>query len=181
MVDKRASNTMTRATNQAGANAHDDYGVPETTVVESFAGTIVGSRNGIGVRGCTRLHGLALRLCDQPNGVEDGEELFNIAAIDKKGECAFSLGHFREDEVVAIWRKLGASSGLALMLQNPDGSLLEPYPQMGGVALGTVHLRRRHGLLRHRRPRFLTRRKVGQPSARPLVFRECQITANPKR
>ncbi len=171
---------MTRATNQAGADAHDDYGVPETTVVESFAGTIVGSRNGIGVRGCARLHGLALRLCEQPDAAEDAEELFEIAAIDTRGSCAFSLGHFREEEVVAIWRKLGASSGLALMLQNPDGSLLEPYPQMGGVALGTIHLRRRHGLLRHRRPRFLTRRKVGQPSARPLVFRENDITANPQ-
>jgi hypothetical protein len=181
MIDKRASNTMTRATNQAGADAHDDYGVPETTVVESFAGTIVGSRNGIGVRGCMRLHGLALRLCERSHAAEDAEELFDIAAIDKKGNCVFSLGHFGENEVVAIWRKLGASSGLALMLQNPDGSLLEPYPQIGGVALGTIHIRRRHGLLRHRRPRFLTRRKVGQPSARPLVFRERDITANPKR
>jgi|GEM_PF-513839 hypothetical protein len=171
---------MTRATNQAGAGAHDDYGVPETTVVESFAGTIVGSRNGIGVRGCAKLHGLALRLCDQPGAAEDAEEFFEIAAIDKNGSCAISLGQFREDEVVAIWRKLGAESGLALMLQNPDGSLLEPYPQMGGVALGTIHLRRRHGLLRHRRPRFLTRRKVGQPSARPLVFRGRDITANPQ-
>jgi hypothetical protein len=181
MIDKRASNTMTRANNQAGADAHDDYGVPETTVVESFAGTIVGSRNGIGVRGCNRLHGLALRLCEQMDSAEGAEERFDIAMIDKKGECAFSLGHFGEDEVVAIWRKLGADSGLALMLQNPDGSLLEPYPQMGAVALGTTRLRRRHGLLRHRRPRFLTRRKVGQPSARPLVYRECQITANPQR
>ncbi len=166
---------MTRATNQAGAGAYDDYGVPETTVVESFAGTIVGSQNGIGVRGCARLRGLALRLCDQPDPSEDAEQFFEISAIDMKGECTFSFGQFREEEVVAIWRKLGATSGLALMLQNPDGSLLEPYPQMGGVALGTIHFRRRHGLLRHRRPRFLTRRKVGQPSARPLVFRKNEI------
>jgi hypothetical protein len=171
---------MTRATNQAGASVDDDYGVPETTVVEGFAGTIVGSRSGIGVRGCTKLRGLALRLCDRHDAAEDAEELFEIAAIDLKGSCAFSLGQFSEEEVVAIWRRLGASSGLALMLQNPDGSLLEPYPQIGGVALGTIHVRRRHGMLRHRRPRFLTRRKVGLPSARPLVFRERDINANPQ-
>lgn len=166
---------MIRATNQAGACAHDDYGVPETTAVESFAGTIVGSRSGIGVRGCHNLRGLALRIVERADDSSDESELFEIAAIDKKGVCAFSLGQFHEEEVVAVWRKLGASTGLLLMLQNPDGSLLEPYRQMGGVQLGTVFLRRRHGLLRHRRPRFLTRRKIGQPSARPLVHRRNEI------
>lgn len=166
---------MIRATNQAGACEHDDYGVPETTVVESFAGTIVGSRSATGVRGCHHLRGLALRLVERAEPVNNDAELFEIAAIDRNGVCVLSLGQFHEDEVVAIWRKLGQSSGLALMLQNPDGSLLEPYPQMGGVQLGTVFLRRRHGLLRHRRPRFLTRRKVGQPSPRPLVYRRNEI------
>lgn len=166
---------MIRATNQAGACAHDDYGVPETTLVESFAGTIVGSRSPIGVRGCHNLRGLALRLVEQAQSAGNDAELFQIAAINRNGACAFSLGQFREEEVVAIWRKLGATTGLVLMLQNPDGSLLEPYPQMGGVQLGTVYLRRRHGLLRHRRPRFLTRRKIGHPSARPLVYRRNEI------
>jgi len=166
---------MIRATNQAGACEHDDYGVPETTLVESFAGTIVGSRSPIGVRGCHSLRGLALRLVERTEPSSDDSELFEIAAIDMKGACAFILGQFREEEVVAIWRQLGASSGLVLMLQNPDGSLLEPYPQMGGVQLGTIFLRRRHGLLRHRRPRFLTRRKIGHPSARPLVHRRNEI------
>ena len=162
---------MIRATNQTGASEHDDYGVPETTLVESFAGTIVGSRSPIGVRGCRNLYGLALRIVERADAACEDGELFEIAVIDRKGVCAFSLGQFHEEEVVSIWRRLGASSGLMLMLQNPDGSLLEPYPQMGGVQLGARFLRRRYGLLRHRRPRFLTRRKIGHPGARPLVHR----------
>ena len=87
------------------------------------------------------------------------------------------LGRFDEEEIVAVWRRLGQESGLPLMIQNPDGSLVAPYPQIGPLALGDVRQRRRHGLLSGRRPRFLTRRKTGRPAARPLVFREREIVA----
>lgn len=121
--------------------------------------------------GAARLKGLALRLARE----DETGPIFDILAIDETGAVACALGAYHEEEVVAIWRRLGSSSGLPLMLQDPDGSLLEPYPQMGAVQLGACTQRRRHGLMRHRRPRFLTRRKTGAPTARPLVHRENEI------
>ncbi len=165
---------MTRASHRTGPIADHECGVPETTCIQRLAGVLVGSRQGVGVTGVSGLRGLALRLAELEEG---GEERFEIVGIDERGVGVITLGEFCEEDVVAIWRRLGAATGLMLMLQNPDGSLMEPYPQIGAVQLGTIHIRRRHGLLRHRRPRFLTRRKVGFQTARPLVFRENEIIA----
>jgi hypothetical protein len=171
---------MTRATNQSNADRDlHDYS-PETTVVEAFADTLVGSREGVGVAACRKLRGLALRIVERNEAEPGADEYFEIAAIDAHGGSSLVLGQYLEDEVVAVWRRLGAATGLPLMLQNPDGSLLEPYPQIGQVQLGAVHSRRRYGLLRQRRPRFLTRRKVGNQTSRPVVFREHEIIARPK-
>lgn len=121
--------------------------------------------------GRARLKGLALRL----SGGSEESPVFDILAIDETGATVCALGQHHEEDVVAVWRRLGASSGLPLMLQDPDGTLLEPYPQIGAVQLGRMSQRPRHGLLRHRRPRFLTRRKTGGFDARPLVHREREI------
>jgi hypothetical protein len=167
---------MTRATNQSSADRQITDFVPETTIVEAFAGVLVGSRWGIGAAACSGLRGLALRIAEREGVPPGADEYFEIAAIDANGRCSFVLGQYLEEEVVAVWRRLGAETNLPLMLQNPDGSLAEPYPQMGAVQLGTIHLRRRYGLLRQRRPRFLTRRKIGHQIARPVVFRESEIS-----
>lgn len=65
-----------------------------------------------------------------------------------------------EDEAVATWRGIGRSSMLPLLLETDGGGLQSPYPQIGAVALGQFHYRRQHSFLRHRRPRFLARRKL---------------------
>ncbi len=66
-----------------------------------------------------------------------------------------------EDDAIATWRGLGRSTTLPLVLQTLDGGVIHPYPQLGAVALGRHHYRRQHSFLRHRRPRFLARRKPG--------------------
>jgi Family of unknown function (DUF6101) len=66
-----------------------------------------------------------------------------------------------EDDAVACWRNAGKTTLLPLLLQAADGSTSQPYPQVGAVALGVHHFRRQHSFLRHRRPRFLMRRKTG--------------------
>ena len=48
------------------------------------------------------------------------------------------------------------------MLEREDGVILTAYDQMGCVVLGSLRLRRRNAALMRRRPRFLTRRKVGR-------------------
>jgi hypothetical protein len=68
-----------------------------------------------------------------------------------------------EDDAIAAWRSAGKATALPLLLQAADGAMSNPYPQIGPVALGPLHLRRQHAFLRHRRPRFLMRRKSMRP------------------
>src|SRR5947209_5040054 len=63
-----------------------------------------------------RLTGLALRLA--PSGCDD---MLDIAVIDERGSARLRLGPFAEDDVIAVWRALGAASGLPLMIQPEDG------------------------------------------------------------
>jgi hypothetical protein len=69
-----------------------------------------------------------------------------------------------EDEAVATWRSAGKATMLPLLMQAADGTTSAPYPQLGAVALGQFHFRRQHSFLRHRRPRFLVRRKPARQS-----------------
>jgi Family of unknown function (DUF6101) len=116
--------------------------------------------------------GIALRAVER-----DGEESFEIAAVDPYGTTLLPLGRFGDADVVAEWRKLGAASGLPLMIERADGAFDLPFPQLGRVRLGAIRIRRRHGLLAGRRPRFLTRRKTGRLPLRPAVHRDRQLTA----
>jgi hypothetical protein len=87
--------------------------------------------------------------------------LFEITLSAGDGRCVV-VATLDEDEVIAAWRALGQRSGLPLMLETADGEISFPYPQIGRVALGALHVRRIHGFLRGRRPRFLARRKPGR-------------------
>lgn len=114
--------------------------------------------------------GLALRLAPG-----QGDEMFEVAVLDRGGGTLLALGPFDENEVVATWRSLGATSGLPLVIERQDGSREMPYPQIGRLQLGEIRIRRRHGLLNGRRPRFLVRRKTGRLPLRPSVFREREM------
>lgn len=127
-----------------------------------------GARTGLPVIGAggSKPAGLVLGL-DEATAAD----VFRIAIVDGAGRTLLPLGPFREDEVVATWRGLGAASGLELMIARPDGSVERPYPQLGRVRVGAIRIRRRHGLLAGRRPRFLVRRKTGRLPVRPEVYR----------
>jgi hypothetical protein len=114
--------------------------------------------------GTANAAGLALKV--DPN--TDG---FLVEVVDRDGTMLVRLGPFDQDDIVAVWRALGASSGLPLMVERPDGGLDAPYAQVGPLPLGAVRIRRRHGLLNGRRPRFLVRRRTGRLPPRPRVFR----------
>ena len=110
--------------------------------------------------------------------------LANSAGDDERFELALTAGDGRSvvvacaDEVdaVALWRDFGRASGLPLLLETADGAVSEPFPQIGRVALGPVRIRRRHGLLNGRRPRFLTRRKSGRLADLPVVVSGDRLT-----
>jgi hypothetical protein len=100
---------------------------------------------------------------------------FSLLLLGEDNAPLLTLGPYSEDDIVAEWRRLAATTGLPLKLQLPNGAVMEPYRQLGRVLLGSTRQRRRHGLLAHRRPRFLTRRKTGRFPLRPQVHREAEI------
>lgn len=112
--------------------------------------------------------GIALKLDPESDG-------FRLVVLSQDNRPLLSLGTYPDEDVVAEWRSLGASSGLPLKIQLANGSVMTPYPQVGRLQLGPVRIRRRHGLLSGRRPRFLTRRKTGRFGLRPLVYREAEL------
>jgi hypothetical protein len=139
-----------------------------------FEGRIAGLPEAlIGTLGA-RPAGLALRLDER---VPDDDD-FEIALVDDGGATLMVLGRFDEDEVVAVWRDLAATTGFPLLTQSEDGAVQLPYPQVGRVRLGRTRIRRRHGLLNGRRPRFLVRRKTARLPRRPTVYREHEIVGS---
>ncbi len=126
----------------------------------------------LGPRAGRRAAGLALRLAE-PAGEEDW---FEVAIVDEAGAVAQALGPYPDEEVVAVWRALAGASGLPLLVQDPEGRLSAPYPQLGPLKLGATRMRRRVGALTGRRPRFLARRKCARLPVRPLVFREGSLS-----
>jgi hypothetical protein len=108
-------------------------------------------------------------------GLDPGTDLFTIEIVDEAGDPLLALGPFAEEDVVALWRDLGTRTGLPLLVRGGDGTLESPYPQIGRLQLGPVRIRRRHGLLNGRRPRFLVRRKTGRWPLRPRVHRNSEL------
>ncbi|ACA16707.1 conserved hypothetical protein [Methylobacterium sp. 4-46] len=101
-----------------------------------------------------------------------GEDRFAVMLLDRDGDPLMQLGLYGDADVVAVWRRLGAETGLPLLVIQEDGAVTAMGAQIGRVKLGAVRIRRRHGLLNHRRPRFLCRRKTGKLPLRPAVYRE---------
>lgn len=123
------------------------------------------------LRGSAGWRGVALRLAN-PSGDDDRFELA-LTAGDGRSVVVASVG---EVDAVALWRDFGRASGLPLLLETADGAVTEPFPQIGLVALGPVRIRRRHGLLNGRRPRFLTRRKTGRLAELPVIVSGERLT-----
>jgi hypothetical protein len=155
---------MAGVTPKAGAVlAKNGPGYP--TDLDPLVSMVIGGPGGV------RPAGLALKL--------DGDgHLFRLVVLDRDNTALLWLGSYPEEDAVAEWRRLGAASGLVLKIQLPNGSVMTPYPQVGRVLLGPTRIRRRNGLLGHRRPRFLTRRKTGRFPLRPQVHREAEISGH---
>jgi len=123
------------------------------------------------LRGTANWRGVALRLAD-PAG-DDGRFELALTAGDGRSIVVASAD---ETDAVALWRDFGRASGLPLLLETADGAVTAPFPQLGRVALGPVRIRRRHGLLNGRRPRFLTRRKTGRVADLPVMVSGEKLT-----
>ncbi|CAM5213270.1 hypothetical protein ARD30_21965 [Bosea thiooxidans] len=123
------------------------------------------------LRGTAGWRGVALRLAN-PSG---DDERFELALTAGDGR-SIVVACAEEADAVALWRDFGRASGLPLLLETADGTVTAPFPQIGRLALGPVRIRRRHGLLNGRRPRFLTRRKTGRLADLPVVVSGERLT-----
>jgi hypothetical protein len=113
----------------------------------------------------------------QPDAEAAPHETFRVIVVDKDHAPLMELGPFPEEDIVAVWRAMSRDSGLPLMIERANGDILCPFPQMGRVRLGEIHIRRRYGLLNGRRPRFLVRRKTGLMPSRPRIHRKAEIVS----
>jgi hypothetical protein len=81
-------------------------------------------------------------------------------------------------DVAADWQAWGRTLGLPLLVVGQDGTVAAPVEQIGGVTLQSLKPRRRHSFFADRRPRFLTRRKLGRRgkleilTAREIIARD---------
>jgi len=107
------------------------------------------------------------------------EGFYILEVIFADGRTPLVLGPaFCEWEVVALWRRAGATLGLALLVQALDGRIVAPWGQIGHVRLGPLRYRRRSATMVRRRPNFLRRRKVARLPERPVVRREIELTGS---
>lgn len=113
--------------------------------------------------------------CPAGVGLKLAGDAFKVVVVDPAGSSLVELGPYGEDEVVAIWRSLSASSGLPLFVERADGGWDQAYPQIGRLVLGSRIERRRLAILSGRRPRFLVRRKPARLPRRPIIYREKEI------
>jgi hypothetical protein len=75
-------------------------------------------------------------------------------------------------DALAEWQSWSSVLGLPLLVRDDDGSLREPFARLGGVRLAPAQpRRRRHTVLRRRRPRLPLRRKSAGLASAPLVHR----------
>ncbi len=81
------------------------------------------------------------------------------------------------DDVVADWRAWGRILGLPLLMVEPDGSYKPVEDRIGCVAVKPTLPRRRRSVLARRRPRFLTRRRIGDTRRIVVLETEREITS----
>jgi Family of unknown function (DUF6101) len=74
------------------------------------------------------------------------------------------------EEVAADWQAWGRTLNLPLLVVGQDGSVMQPVQRIGSLTVAAAKPRRRHSFFAGRRPRFLTRRKVGHISTVEVLF-----------
>jgi len=105
--------------------------------------------------------GVAIKACD------DGRFALLVVYAGRPHEL---VGVYSSEDIIAAWQAYGAKTNLPLLIHNGSGFELL-YEKIGAVRLGTITIRRRHGLLAGRRPRFLVRRKPSRMPERPVIWR----------
>jgi len=109
--------------------------------------------------------GVVLRL----RALEDGVFQYEVGLAHRDPDLSVTLQQAQDDsEIRAEWRLWANFLGLPTLVEREEGLPEPDAPRLGAVAITEGQPRRRGKTITARRPRFLTRRKVGEASlARP--------------
>jgi len=119
--------------------------------------------------------GVAVRMVPETigaDGVGDGDGLAVVELMHRDPQLSLPLCMARDlAEIAADWKAWARVLGLPMLLVEVDGSWRAIESRIGGVVVDRVKPRRARSVMKGRRPRFLTRRKVGSMPAEPLIHR----------
>jgi len=119
--------------------------------------------------------GVAVRMSDDPSD-PGGEGLVILELLHRDPHLSLPLSVARDlDDVVADWKAWARVLMLPKLLVETDGSWRSLETRLGAVEVAPVKPRRRRSILAGRRPRFLTRRKVGVSGRDTVVIEKCEI------
>lgn len=121
--------------------------------------------------------GVSVRTCVDPAD-PDGEGLVVLELLHRDPHLSLPLSVARDlDDVVADWKGWARVLSLPMLVVEADGSWHAIETRLGAVRVAPPCPRRRRSVLAGRRPRFLTRRKVGAATALPLASDRRGISA----
>ncbi len=105
--------------------------------------------------------GVAVRMAADPAD-PDGEGLVILELLHRDPHLSLPLSVARDlDDVVADWKAWSKVLMRPMLVVEADGSWRSVEARLGAVVVAMPRPRRRRSVLAGRRPRFLTRRKVG--------------------
>ncbi|MDB5641964.1 MAG: hypothetical protein JWN07_1281 [Hyphomicrobiales bacterium] len=123
---------------------------------------------------CSAYRGVVLTLAGAPEAPR-----FIISLEHADPELSVTLAETPDDDdIVALWRHYAAQMGLPRFLQREPGMLEAAEQKIGQVAVGPAPVMRRRGAVAlRRRPRFLTRRRMGERRLMKIVSCEQVLSA----
>jgi hypothetical protein len=123
--------------------------------------------------------GVAVRLVADRIGADgdvDGDGLAVVELMHRDPQLSLPLSVAADlTEVAADWKAWARVLGLPMLLVEADGSWRAIEARVGQVVVGAVRPRRARSVLNGRRPRFLTRRKVGVKPATPVMIAKNEL------
>lgn len=117
--------------------------------------------------------GVAIRMVPDrigADGASDGDGLVVVELMHRDPQLSLPLSVASDlGDVAADWKAWARVLGLPMLLVESDGTWRAIEERIGQVAVAMVKPRRARSVLAGRRPRFLTRRKVGVMAAVPVM------------
>ena len=119
--------------------------------------------------------GVAVRFAADGDAV-DGEGLVVLELLHRDPHLSLPLSVARDlDDVVADWRGWARVLALPMLVVETDGTWHPVKTRLGSLEVASPRPRRRRSVLAGRRPRFLTRRKMGAEGATRIILEKREI------